>query len=178
MVESVGGGLFAEVLASAKEQKGDPSGEEKVDFGLQLVLEQLAKIEPSSWKLELDGKRVAEDLLGVAALNVRELGANLLLAPRADPGDGLLDVVLIRPGDREPLARYVEARLRDEAADTPTLECRRARRIVLEPPANASLHVDDVLPAWDEGGSRWIEVRQADVRLELVVPAIGPTPDS
>jgi diacylglycerol kinase (ATP) len=172
IVESVGGGLFADVLTAADEEDADPSGEEKVDFGLRLVLERLAEVAAGTWELELDGTRVREELIGVAALNVRELGANLPLAPGADPGDGLLDVVLMRPADREPLARYVEARLHDEAGEAPSLESRQARQVVLEPPADAGLHVDDVLPAWDDSGSPWVEVRQADVRLEVVVPAV------
>ena len=169
-VEAVGGGLFAEVLTAAAEARDEPSGDEKVDFGLQLLLERLAETRPATWTLELDGRHEEAELLGVAAMNVRELGPNLPLAPGADPGDGCLDVVLIRPEDRTPLAAYLEARLLDDAAPAPRLECRRVSELVVEPPEAARMHVDDLLPAWDAGTTRWVEIRRAEVGVEVLVP--------
>jgi diacylglycerol kinase family enzyme len=69
---------------------------------------------------------VSEELLGLEAMNVRELGPNLPLAPDADPGDGLLDVVLVRSHDRDALAAYVAARLRGEHLPSPALGVRHA----------------------------------------------------
>jgi diacylglycerol kinase (ATP) len=170
-VESVGGGLFADVLARAEDVDENPGGEGKVDLGLRLLAETLDHVSPSAWEIELDGTRTRDELLGVEAMNVRELGPNLPLAPAADPTDGLLDVVLLRPQDRAPLADYVAARLRGGDPVLPPFDVRRCRKLVIEPSASPSIHVDDVLPAWDEGQRRWAAVLPAGGRLDVLVPS-------
>jgi diacylglycerol kinase (ATP) len=170
-VEAVGGGLFPEVLSDAEEASGKPSGPANVDFGLQLLEETLAETVPHPWMLEIDGTRFQEELIGVEAMNIREIGANLTLAPDADSGDGLLDVVLVRPEDREALAAFVASRLRDDEASPPTFTVQRGRHVVLEPPTEARLHVDDVLPAWDLTTTRWVEITAAAPRVDVVAPA-------
>lgn len=138
-VESTGGGLFAEVLARAK--RVDKEGRDKVELGLEL-LRELVEEEPSRhWELELDGIDVSGDLIAVEAMNVRETGPNVLLAPDADPGDGLLDFVLVRDDDRAALVAYIDARLASRPIGTPRLSTRRGRRLVLRPPEECALRV-------------------------------------
>lgn len=175
-VESFGGGLFADVLVRALGVRREPSGEEKVDLGLELVREALEEAAPEVWRLEIDGTPLEDELLGAELLNVRGLGPQLELAPAADPGDEQLDVVLIAPGDREELAAYVDARLRDEAAELPELEICRDSRFVVEAPPGYRVHVDDVLPDEDLSIPRRAEVRRADVSVDVLVPArrLGP----
>jgi diacylglycerol kinase (ATP) len=169
-VEAVGGGLFAELLSRAALAPYEPAGEKNIDFGLQLLHDLLHEIEPQVWELAIDGTHVREELLGVEAMNVRELGPNLPLTAGADPGDGLLDVVLLRPENRQELAAYISARLRDEDGPMPRFEVCRCRRVVLEPPDGCRLHVDDLLPAWDAGRTRSTVARRAQTQLEVLVP--------
>ena len=169
-VEAVGGGLFAELLSEAEDSRADPSGPAKVDFGLRLLRQTLADSVSRKWTLEIDGSRSVEELIGVEAMNVREVGANLPLAPDAEAGDGLLDVVLVSPDDCPALLEYVLARLEgDDDAVLPPLEIRRGRDVVFEPPSEVRLHVDDVLPAWDIDTTSWVEVAPAEVHLEVAV---------
>jgi hypothetical protein len=82
------------------------------------------------------------------------------LAPHADPGDGLLDVVLVGEADR----RRLEHSLREPAAvagGPADFVTARARRVVLEP-ADARVHLDDSL--WPAEGERALG---GPVRLEL-----------
>jgi diacylglycerol kinase (ATP) len=174
-VEAVGGGLFPEVLSDAEEASGKPSGPANVDFGLQLLGETLADTAAHPWMLEIDGTRFEEELIGVEAMNIREIGANLTFAPDADSGDGVLDVVLVRPEDREALAAFVASRLRDDEATAPTLTVHRGHHVVLEPPTEARLHVDDVLPAWDLTTTSWVEITAATAHVDVVAPAGGPS---
>jgi diacylglycerol kinase (ATP) len=169
-VEAVGGGLFARVLVKADHAVTDPSGIENVDFGLRLLAESLADATPQRWRVEIDGERIEEDLIGVEAMNIREIGANLLLAPTSDPGDQLLDVALIGPDDRSALVAYVAARLDDDEAAPAPLTIRRGRHVILEPPREARVHVDDVLPAWELGTTNWVEIVAAEMTLEVLVP--------
>jgi diacylglycerol kinase family enzyme len=170
-IEAVGGGLFAQLLDEADDAPSEPSGPQNVDFGLRLLDETLATVEPHRWVIELDGARRDEEVIGVEALNTREIGPHLPFAPAADPGDGLLDVVLIRPDDRATLADYVAARLGGrEDATPPELETLRAEHVVLEPPGAVRLHVDDLVPAWDLSTISWVEITRAGTTLDVLVP--------
>ena len=60
-------------------------------------------------------------------MNIREVGPELALAPSADPGDGLLDVVLIADEHRDALRAHVEARLGGTHAELPDLNARRGQ---------------------------------------------------
>ncbi len=80
--------------------------------------------------------------LAVEAMNIRHAGASVPIAPNADPGDGLLDVVLIRKRARPGLMRYIEQRLEQRAVKRPRLKVRRGRRVELRV-KDAPMRVDD-----------------------------------
>jgi diacylglycerol kinase family enzyme len=88
----------------------------------------------------IDGKDMTGEFIAIEAMNIREVGPNIRLAPDADPSDGMLDVALVRPRDRDAIADAVERR----ATATTTLSHTviRARRVEVswEP---AVSHVDD-----------------------------------
>jgi diacylglycerol kinase (ATP) len=175
VVESFGGGLFVEVLRRA-ERKESPNGEEKVELGLELMHEVLSESEPCVWELELDGEHIREPLLGWELMNARELGPNLLLAPNADVGDGMFDLVLIRPDVRSELLAYVERKLVDEHAPPPRLPERRGERLSVKLASGAAVHVDDEVAFQDAAGER-VVVRRAPSPIEVLVPAL-PAVDS
>jgi YegS/Rv2252/BmrU family lipid kinase len=53
---------------------------------------------PRRYALQIDGVASEGELFMVAFANGREYGNNMVLAPRADPGDGWLDVVTVQGG--------------------------------------------------------------------------------
>jgi diacylglycerol kinase (ATP) len=144
-VESAGGGIFADVLARAEETDDDPGGEEKVELGLRLLRAAVEEAPALGWRVVVDGEDRSGELLALNAMNVQEAGPNMPLAPTADPGDGLLDIVFVRPEHLAPLADYAERRLAGEDPEPPALEVRRGHRLELVPPSGARLHVDDDL---------------------------------
>jgi diacylglycerol kinase family enzyme len=172
-LESAGGGLFAELLISAEEDDGDePSGDEKIERGRRLLLATLAEVHAQAWEVELDGDSHAEELIALEVMNVREAGPNVPLAPEADPGDGLLEVVLLREADAGDLAGYVEALLDDRAPTPPRFDVRRARRIALRPPQGSALHLDDeILGEQTKRDAGELIVVQASASIEVLVPA-------
>jgi diacylglycerol kinase family enzyme len=151
-VESLGGGLLGGVMVRADriEKVGgvDVEGEEKVDLGLELLRDAIEDRSASRWHVQADGEDLSGEYLAVEVMNIGEMGPNLPLAPDADPGDGLLDVVLVRPDDRAGLLAYLAQRLRELDADPPALDVRRGEQIVLGPPEDVRLHLDDRL--WPE----------------------------
>jgi len=139
-VETVGCGLLGEVFRRA-EESGEP--DDKVRQGLELLRDAVEVVRPGGWELELDGADVPGEFLGVEAMNIREVGPELRLAPAADPGDGLLDVVLIAEEQRDALSAYVDARLAGAAAELPALVAHRAHELTLRLQQGVPLHVDD-----------------------------------
>lgn len=172
--ESVGGGIFGDVLARAphvEEAVGDPEGEQKVELGLELMRDVLEDAPLQAWGIEIDGERFSSELLAVEVMNTGELGPNVGLVPDADPADGLLDVVVLDAERRPELLAYFSERLRELDPVPPELPTRRARRIVLAPAPDAQLHVDDGL--WPEdGGSRGTGeiVVELGPALDLLIP--------
>jgi diacylglycerol kinase family enzyme len=166
-VETAGGGLIAELFRRAEDAQ-EP--DDKVRHGLELLRDALTVLRPAHWELDLDGVDLSGELLGVEALNVREVGPELQLAPAGDPGDGLLDVVLIVEEHRDALRAYVDARLDDASAEFPALGAHRGRELTLRPPEDALLHVDD---------DPWPAESDGAVVLRLVagqVSALAPAP--
>jgi diacylglycerol kinase (ATP) len=171
-VESAGAGLFADVLVRAESDESDAS--DKIEKGLRLVLESLDEQRALPWTLELDGDRFSDELIGLAVMNASGVGPQIPLAPAADAGDGVLDVVLLRDEDVERLHAYVEARLARNSPEPPQFEVRRAVDIAFEPPAGCPVHVDDELVAdsdseKDSGGVTARPVAQ----LRVLLPDAG-----
>jgi diacylglycerol kinase (ATP) len=173
-VESLGGGIFGEVLARGArvEDAVDIDGDEKVDLGVEL-LREVVEAEPArGWRVEVDGDEVSGQLLAVEVMNLPQMGPNLPLSPQADSGDGLLDVVLIREEDRANLVAYLSERLRELDPSLPGLRRVRGERIVLGAPDDLRLHADDRFwPAEQERSPGTIAVA-CGFSLQVLVPSL------
>ncbi|MEO8627522.1 MAG: hypothetical protein ABI612_05390 [Betaproteobacteria bacterium] len=51
----------------------------------------------------LDGNDISGVYIMFQAMNIQRVGPNLFIAPDADPGDGLFDVVLLAEDERAKL---------------------------------------------------------------------------
>jgi diacylglycerol kinase (ATP) len=178
-VESAGAGIFAELIVRAHVQVDDSQmmlGAEG-DRALLLVRQIVADADAGRWHVELDGRDLSGEYLGIEAMNTRFIGPKVPLAPDADPGDGLLDVVLIGPSDRQALLDYLAGRLHDSAADLPRLPVERGRHLTLRPSRAASLHVGDELfepPTDTESKPEWM----FDILLQPAAVSIIAAPRS
>ena len=143
-VEGVGGGPVAELIARGSEVEEDARllGRE-TDRALHLLGELLREARPIRWRISHGDRDLSGDYLGVEVLNVRFVGPNVPLAPDANPSDGLLDVVMIREKDRQPIIDYLDRRLNLASGVMPALHTERADRIRAVAPAGLRLHVDD-----------------------------------
>jgi diacylglycerol kinase family enzyme len=145
-VESVGGGVAAEVIGRAEEVEDDAKllGRE-TDRALHLFADVLRDAPALPWRITADDADVSGAYLAVEVLNIRFVGPNVPFAPDADPSDGLLDVVVVGENDREPMLAYLEKRLALASGAMPPLRTARATRVDLLAPAGVRLHVDDKL---------------------------------
>jgi diacylglycerol kinase family enzyme len=167
-VETVGGGLFAELLARAEERGEDPGGEEDVVRGLQMLRRIVTDAKAFRWAINVDGDELSRDLLAVEVMNVAETGPNVPLSPRAEPRDGHLELVLIGPEQRDEALDYLDARLAGGDPDAPTSDLRSGRRFAVSPPAGCPLRLDDRLID-DQVSAATVT---AGARLDVLVPAL------
>jgi diacylglycerol kinase family enzyme len=107
----------------------------------RLVREQPAR----SIRVKIDGEDLSGKFVSVEAMNIREVGPNVCLAPDADPGDGYLDIALVGEEHRTDLSARVERGDTDD--HPPEILIRRARRIELAWDPQFG-HVDD--EAWPD----------------------------
>jgi diacylglycerol kinase family enzyme len=157
VVESMGGGVMAELLRRAGGAGGSPDGAAKLRRGRALLADALEDAPLRPWRIALDGRDLSGSYLAVEAMNIGTVGANVRLAGGADPGDGLLDLVLVGAGERA---------LMQGGAPLPAL---RGRRLRLEPPEGCPLHVDDDL--WPPDGTApdgALELLAAGRRAEVI----------
>jgi diacylglycerol kinase (ATP) len=163
-VESVGGGLFAEVIRRGSE----PPSHDKLRHGLETLQATLQDMKTVRWRVNLDGTPLDGDYLAVEALIVGAIGPAVQLAIAADPSDRMLDAVLIRPEHRRQLIDYTTARLVDQgSADSLTLPTHRGRVLNARPEHPIHAHIDDELIEDVEE----IVIRVSDESLEVFASA-------
>lgn len=125
-VEAAGFGALSEGLSGITIS---PEGQaEKQAVGRAAFAEALAKAQPSDVMVTFDGERRSGPLLMLEVLNIPRIGPRLAFAPDADPADGRLDALLVRPGDRQAMLDW----LRADCAQPCPVPTERARKIRVE----------------------------------------------
>jgi diacylglycerol kinase (ATP) len=179
-VESFGFGLFAHAMpilsALKKGGEGPMMREAQIRQDRLAFRRLLDQFVPREIELSLDGQAAAGRYLLVEALNVPMLGPRLCFAPRADPGDGRLEVLLVRERDRQALVQWLD----DGAEGDLGLDVRSVRTMEIvwdgEP-----LHIDG--ETWSDAGAAFRSVQtvphagQALVRVHVepgTVPVLVP----
>ena len=143
-VEAFGGGFIGHLIESGSVvEKPSLILGGSLDRARHLLSEVVAAEEAADWGVEVDGVDRSGRYIGVEAMSIRSIGPNATFAPAADPGDGLIDLVLIGAEDRAPLLDGIRGDglgCAGRLADTRVIVGREVR---LTPPSGASLHVDD-----------------------------------
>jgi diacylglycerol kinase family enzyme len=180
-IEGFGIGLFAESMLQLDEKENKhltDSGEthEIIQSVLGILKQQLQRYQPKKMAVRLDGKDFSGDYLLLEALNIRYIGPNLDLVPRADIKDGLLDVVFVTARERAKLSKRLGDLIKHKPT-RPDLLVRRGRHLQIEW-ENSPVHIDD--RPWPEDDNK-IHVRSnaIDVKIEpaalvFLVPATKP----
>jgi diacylglycerol kinase (ATP) len=138
-VEAVGIGVIAEA-AAATDEKG-VEGSQASRLARELLCEMLAKAEPERGRFRIDGQEIEIQFLLAEIMNIASIGPRLSLAPAAEPGDGLLDLVYLEAEARTQMLVWLETR----SQDAPPLTVRRGRSFAFEW-GPRRLHVDDAFP--------------------------------
>jgi diacylglycerol kinase family enzyme len=190
-MEGIGGGLFAEVMAKldsgrARRRKR-PTGENgnyKTLFSkseahltpsLHALAEHLPDFKAKAFEVTIDGTKVSGDFLLLEAMNMPYLGPNLHLGRDADPGDGLLDFVLLSEEHRREFADYIQHRLQG-GKDAPHLTATKGKRLHCIW-RGSKLHIDDKIALT---GARKrppeIDVEVMPRAIRLLIPRVKGAP--
>lgn len=145
-LESTGFGLFPEVLRRFEpdklEDRYDDLDERIVAAYLKLE-EVLAQVDPKDLAVTLDGQNLSGRYLLLEAMNTGLIGPNLCLAPRADPGDGYLDLVLLGEEERDFFSSYLAGNLEQEELPN-VLRTVRGKKLGIDV-EKTSVHIDGEL---------------------------------
>ncbi|AHM58372.1 diacylglycerol kinase catalytic region [Flammeovirgaceae bacterium 311] len=108
-LESAGFGLLPRLIREhSKDDTDTTNREEELGLARKRFIEMIRKQNGTTCSLQLDNQQLSGKFLTVQFMNICLSGPNILLAPQADPGDGLLQVVLVREEEREEFVKFVE----------------------------------------------------------------------
>ena len=167
-IEGFGIGLFAEAMAQLDDKENEDLAEsgrpaQVIKSVLGILKKKLQSCRPTKMRMRLDGEEFSGHYVLLEALNIRYVGPNLQLVPRADTNDGYFDVVMIAERERAKLSAYLGDVIKRKRT-RPNLPVRRGRHLQIEW-ENSPVHIDDT-PWPDEGDDIPVRSYAIDVRVE------------
>lgn len=149
-LEAAGMGVFVELILAMQdwpnklEMEQAESRKEKFANALEQLQAISRRYEGVAWELKMDDTVITDRFLLIAVTNMELIGPKLHLAPKADPGDGYLDLIFVREGDRADLCRWLECQSPGQKHPA-NFESQRCRRVVAHASDVAPVHIDSHL---------------------------------
>lgn len=166
-LESYGYGLFPYLV---KEMQSKKKVEQTPEEGMQATLEELHRLidvyKPRECHLQVDGIDHSGFYFLAEIMNTRSIGPNLFLAPGSDPGDGMLEVMVVREKDKDLFSSYVADRIHGKEGKFP-FETIKGKLITISW-GGTHVHVDDEIVEMKKGIEVGIEIKPG--LLEFLVP--------
>jgi diacylglycerol kinase (ATP) len=150
-IEGFGVGLLARAITELDAKAEVAFGrvdnrEEKIESGLKRLRDLVETCPAEDLKISLDGKELSGKYILMEVMNIQHIGPSLHFAPAADPGDGLVELILVTEEQREKLAEYFSRRL-EGSSEPLEWNAYRGQRLQLRCEAS-DIHIDDkVWPA-------------------------------
>jgi diacylglycerol kinase (ATP) len=104
-VEAVGLGPLARMMQ--KPSLDAARGIDSLRGGRAELRKILKKAKPLDIDVWIDGRPLPGDILSIEVMNIVYTGPGLPLAPSADPGDRMLEVICVRPGERRAMMDWI-----------------------------------------------------------------------
>jgi diacylglycerol kinase (ATP) len=115
-LEAFGYGIFPrlmKVMGKIESDIGD-TAEEKLKAARAVLYEVVQNYEARPCTIVADGVEHSGNYIMVEIMNIRSIGPNLVLASDADPGDGMLDVVMVSESSRGKFESFLLSRINNE----------------------------------------------------------------
>jgi diacylglycerol kinase (ATP) len=146
-LEAMGIGVFADIL-----EKYDPNDGKSMLRAIQTLVETLNKYQPKFFHVNVDGQDFSGSYLLFEVMNTPTMGYHYMLAPEAQPDDGLFDLVLIHANQREQYIKFIKSVLTGTLERLPDVSIQRGRKLEIAW-RGFPLHVDGEAMA----GKEWME---------------------
>jgi diacylglycerol kinase (ATP) len=146
-------------------EKENGTPEQLLQLALEKLQEVVADYKPAYYEIKIDDENYSGKYLAVEILNIRSIGPNLQLAPAADPGDGMFEIVLIPEDDRERLADYVASKVNGKEKEYKGKSIKGKNIEIFT--KDKLVHVDDVLIKLEEPAK--IQVELLEGMLDFLV---------
>jgi diacylglycerol kinase family enzyme len=161
-IEAVGLGALVPALTRSDPK---PPFEHRIRLGRESLCETIAAAEPHRFALTVDGETLDGEFLFVEVLNLRFSGPRLPVAYFAEPGDQMLDIVLLCEDQRQTMLDWVRA----APEETPPPVLVHTGRNVTLAWDGAPLRLDDRI-CQPDGGSHVIEIALEEESLRVLCP--------
>lgn len=167
-LESFGYGLFPYLIKEM--QKSKPKQPYTPQEGMLASMKKLHELidiyKPRRCNLEVDGVDHSGHYFLAEILNTKAIGPNLFFAPNSDPGDGHLEVVIVREKDKEDFANYVQKKINGKEENFP-FETIKGKLIVISWDGT-HVHADDKVVEVEKKAEVGLEIMPG--LLEFLVP--------
>jgi len=142
-LEGFGCGIFPRLMKvmSKTELLEDRTKEDRIKLARVLLHEIVLTYEPVACKIIADEVEYSGKYIMVEVMNTKAIGPNLELAPEADPGDGVLDVVLITESHQIEFEAFLQNRI-NGGSDEFSFSTVRAKKIEIQWEGK-DVHLDD-----------------------------------
>lgn len=161
-VEAVGLGPLARMMQ--KPSLDAAWGVDSLRGGRNEIRRILRKAKPLDIDVRIDGKPLSGDILAIEIMNIVYTGPGLPLAPSADPGDRMLEVICVRPANRRSMMDWI----REPQHRHPPVAVRRGRRVDIVWRGDPMRLDDDVVDLAD--GEATVTVMLERTAAKVLVP--------
>lgn len=163
-LEAFGAGLLAHGLADY-----DPTAGKSLMRAAGSAVSTFSRYQAQAWRLRLDGEDLSGRYLLLEVMNTASVGLRMALAPEADPGDGLLDLVLVEEDSQVGLSAYVVNLVSGRLGSLSNVTLKRGRRLELAWDGSPLHYDEEVLPDGEPGP---VAVSLQAGALELWLPTL------
>lgn len=130
------------------------------------VMEELQTYRPKKLSYVVDQKEVEGEFFLIAFANTSQYGNNAVIAPQADPRDGQLDVVLVKPFPPLYLPAFTMMSLFRALHHSPYVQIIKTSSILVHNPEEAPVHIDGEFLSHD----RQVKVSTRKASLHVMLP--------
>ena len=133
---------------------------------LASVFVELAAYRPRNFRICIDGEWISRRAYLIAVANGRFYGCGMMIAPDADPADGVFDICIVRAMPRARFVASLPKIYSGSHVKDPYVEMRRGRRVTVETDVPVQCQADGEVVAANP-----IEFRVSEFSIGVACPA-------